>query len=513
MIPLLEDQIAAFFRGVSPKNALVFTTFGLDEAVLVRLLAKHKVNSAQRIVVYHEIMKHRNPGLLQAHYENSKVISVEIAKKHRDNVCPIFHSKIWMEVVRVPFQCVRLAVLSANLTRYHLDAGIEGKTCETFSFLNKTTIKLPPDRMVNRRTIFDGRGKTRVRIMPATFVIDDSEREVRFLSKNEPVHNIVMAIMKNNSDQVIGCAAPFVNKTPVQNMTRVDSPVSIWTGERRDGTRLHAKIVETKKFVITGSPNITKQAYGLTALGIINHEALFIAKKSKSFSLAKALKGFTRVDFRRLDDYEKEPDADYDGLFNWAQQKEWAVHGPDSVSLVLNERTGKVEISIKGTLDNAAKMTIHNFDNGQENSYILECPPRKHLKLRMRSQQQKLVDAVLRPPVLVKGIRGNKIIWVREMNLSEFWKWIENNISFVKAFQTKRGANDEIEKQSSFGTTVLFDDVRELRLTAYRQKKTSVRVQLWHKWICEYSKHGAVGQGTPRWCIELGKQLRRWKDA
>lgn len=509
MIPLLEKQIAAFFRSVSPKNALVFTTFGLDEAVLVRLLAEHKVNSAQRIVVYHEIMKHRNPGLLQAHYENSKIISVEIAKKHRDNVCPIFHSKIWMEVVRVPFQCVRLAVLSANLTRYHLDADIEGKTCETFSFCNKTTIKLPPDQIVNRRTIFDGCGKTRVRIMPATFVIEDTGSEITFLSKNEPVHDIVTGIMKNNSDHIIGCAAPFVNKTPVQNMMRLDSPVRIWSGERRDGTRLHAKIVETTKYVIAGSPNITKQAYGLTDLGIINHETLFISRKSKSFSLAKVLKGFTRVDFRRLDDYEKEPDADYDGLFNWVQQKAWAVRGPDSVSLVLNERIGKVEIAIKGSLDNAAKMTIHNFGNGQENSYILECPPRKHLKLRMSSQQQKLVDAVLRPPVLVKGIRGKKIIWIRELNLGEFWKWIETNISFVKAFQTKKGDNGEVEKQRSFGATVLFDDVRELRLKAYTQKKTSVRVQLWHKWICEYSKHGAIGQGMPNWCIELGKQLRR----
>lgn len=513
MIPLFEPQVDAFFQGIAAKNALLFTTFGLDEAVLVRLLLKHKIHPRQRVVVFHEIMKHRNPGLLQAHFENSKVISVEIANNHRSKICPIFHSKVWMEIGKVPLQCVRLAVLSGNLTRYHLDADVAGKTCETFVFWTDTAIKLPLDTIFSKKLIFEGNGKTRIKLTPATFVIDNSQGSLRFLNTNEPVHNVMDRVL-DDDDQVICCAAPFVNKTPVKNMNREDYPIRIWSGEKRDGTRLHAKLVESKKFVMMGSPNITKQAYGLTDYGTVNHEALLISKKPKSFSLAKILKGFTRIDLKQLDDYEREPDSDYDGYFDWMQQKEWAVHGPDSVGLILNETAKRVEIAIRGSLDNVSKLTIHTYENGKESPSIMECPPRKHLKLKMASQQQKLATAVLSPPVIVKGWKGrnNKPIWVRELNLGEFWHWIENNVTFIKALSGPGSENDEVPKNNS-SNKVLFDDVRELRLKEYTQRKSSIRVQLWHNWISKYSKHGSVGQGMPNWCVELGKRMRRLKDA
>jgi hypothetical protein len=513
MIPLFEPQVEAFFHSIAAKNALLLTTFGLDEAVLVRLLSTHEIHSRQRIVVFHEIMKHRNPGLLQAHYENSKVVSVEIAKNHRNNICPIFHSKVWMEVTKVPLRCVRLAVLSGNLTRYHLDSDVDGKTCETFSYRTDTAIKLPHGSIFNKKLIFEGHGKTRIKLARATLIIDDSESAIRFSNTNEPVHNTIARII-DDGDHVIGCAAPFVNKTPVQTLNEENHPLRIWSGEKKDGTRLHAKIVETKKYVIMGSPNITKQAYGLSDYGIVNHEALLISKKPKAFSLLKILKGFTRIEPKQLDDHEKEPDSDYDGYFDWMQQKEWAVHGPDSVTLVLNETTKRVEIIIRGSLDKVSKITLHSYENGKESPSILESPARQHLKLKMAAQQQKLATAVLCPPVIVKGWKGrkNKPVWVRELNLGEFWNWIENNVVFIKSLSTSGSDNGEMLKNDS-SKKVLFDDVRELRLKAYTQRKSSIRVQLWHNWISKYSKYGSVGQGMPNWCIELGKRLRRLKDA
>lgn len=519
MLPPLDQQVSNFFSGIDHRSALVFTTFGLDEAAVVELLIEHKVPSEQRVVVYHEIMKHKNPGRLQFHYPNSKVISVEMVKKSRKGVCPIFHSKLWIEISKSPFQCIRLAVLSGNLTRYHLDGGTETKTCESFVLWRGIQVNLPKDRLFDRRTIFGSRVPSRVRIRPATLIIElvneNRRPTIKIQKREKTVYEIISRLMRDKAEELVACASPFVNKTPIERLGNKPRQVKILSGRKRDGSRLHAKIIELTRYVLLGSPNVTRQAYGLTDQGIVNHETLVILRKPRNFSLTRDLKGFERFELRDLDDEDedREPSEDTDGVIDWDQQKEWSIRGPRSVRLELNKQTDRGEIIVKGNMDDITKLTIHKLIGGRDSDPLLECAPRKHLALKKEEQQQRLVEAVFSPPVLIKGLKDKNIIWVRELNLGEFWGWVESNVSFMRAFKTKFVNGSGVERKNLGGNAVVFDDVRELRLRAYKEKKLTPGIQRWHKWICNYGKDRAIGGGIPNWCIKLREDMGGLKGA
>ncbi len=508
MLPSLEGQISNFFNDIRPDNALLFTTFGLDEIALVQLLKKYHVPSKQRIVIYHEIMKHRNPGFLQVHYPYSKVISVELNKKPKGNICPIFHSKIWMEISKTPFRCLKLAVLSANISRYHLDSNTGTKTCESFEHWKGLSTKLPKGDLFDRRLIFEGEGKTRIKIHPATFIVDDRMAEVKIKRATISVFDNLSSLMKENGESLVACAAPFINKTPIVRLGKSNKKVKIWSGNKRDGTRLHIKIIEMRNHIIFGSPNITMQAFGLTKHGIVNHETLVITRKLKSFNLNRDLKGFRRIKIGELDDDEKEPFEDADGINNWVQQKLWTVNGPDSVKLILNEDTGRAEILILGDLHDITKVTIHHYVDDKLSDAILQVSPEKHLRFKTKEQQERLVEAVLSPPILMKGIKSKRVIWIHEINLGEFWTWLENNLDFINLVRSSYDNGDNSRHREYSHGYMVFDDVRDLRLKAYQERKLTSRVQLWHSWICKYGRGEVLSQGIPNWCIELGKQLR-----
>jgi hypothetical protein len=513
ILPQLSQQLSQFFYGVSPQNTIVFTTFGLDEAALVRILRQDRIPSNQRIVVFHEIMKHRNPGLLQLHYPQSKVIAVQIVKKNQKNICPIFHSKIWMEISHSPFLCKKLVVTSANITRYHLDLDTDGKTCESFLLWEQLAVKLPKYKLFDKRLLFEGRGIHRIKIRPATVIVDDLSSKIEIIIKEIPVFNYISSFIGEKEEVFVGCAAPFVNKTPVKRLHKNNNNIKIWSGKKRDNTKLHLKLLELNKFIILGSPNITNQAYGISKHGVVNHEVISLSRKPRGFSANRTLKGFSRIDFNNLEDDDREPIEDTDGVFDWLQQKEWSVKGPDSVTLLLNDQTNRVEIILKGQMENISKLTIHNYRGDNASPALLASRPRKYLSFPRREQQQSLVEAVLSPPVLMKGLRGKRTVWVREINLGEFWGWIENNINFVRLLGLTHHIGDYFQKDLSTGRRLIFDDVRDLRLKAFLEKKLTSRVQMWHKWICRYSKRGVIGQSMPEWCIDLGKQLRKLHNA
>lgn len=115
--------VAAFLESAAASDALAFTTFSLDEQVLVELL-RQRVPRNRRIVVFHDVMKHHAPGFLRQHYPNSLVVSVQLVQ-HRAPVrsCPVFHSKIWLAVGRRPLRCRALA--APSLTRASSDTAAQ----------------------------------------------------------------------------------------------------------------------------------------------------------------------------------------------------------------------------------------------------------------------------------------------------------------------------------------------------------------------------------------------------
>ena len=510
MIPKLEDEIKKYFRAIEKSSILLFTTFGLDEIVLVQLLRKHKVSNQTRIVVIHEIMKHNAPGFLETYYPNSKIISVELPRKKYRKYCPVFHSKIWMEVSRSPFRC-RIAIHSINLTRYHL--GEHGKSLESFFFLKDVFLKLPKDPLFRESNLLRGRGTFRMKIQPRSMFVDAESKKVELLSLRESVGQLVNSVLEETGEPVIECAAPFVNKTTVQFLTKNENQIKIWKGHRNDGTGLHAKIVGTKKHLLLGSPNITNQAYGLGKKGLINHEAVLLIGRLKGFKLEKYLKGFSRVRIESLDDENHEDYEDQDvsdiGASDWNQIKDWATNGPKDVVLAFNKRTGKAEILITGSLGGIRKIVLYQASENGIMHPLLTLKPEKRIHVS-RANQRHLVKTVVSPPTIIKGIRGKKTYWIRELNLGEFWKWRESNIRRLKSLRMLGNGGPDTGEGLHPMKWVLYDDVRAQRYMAYSNDRLLLHDHELNNWICKYGDRKLI---IPQWCIELGKELRRMRNA
>lgn len=507
MAIILDKPVSDFFFNVDRKNALVFTSFGLDETVMVELLKKHNVDRNQRIVVYHEIMKHNNPGFLLHNYPNSKVVSIDLIIDNKDKLCPIFHSKLWLEISKNPFKCMRLAVLSGNITRYHFDSSNKQKTYETFAVLPKQGIKLPKD-IFEKDAIFRGRGRNQLRIRPATYVINADDQAITIQRKEISVYEVISLLMKDNNETLIACAAPFVNKTPIRNLLNAcgksHADINILSGRRKDGTSLHAKAIETNKHVFLGSPNITSQAYGFATQGIVNHESIVVERKPKGFSLASVLKGFERISLENFDDnYNGEFGADGGDYSDWIERKKLSVNGPESITLFLDEKSNRAGIVINGSFGGATNLTIHNFTSDRESDALITCVPKKRL-LFTNNKQQMLVKAVLSPPVYVKGYIGSKEIWRRELDLDKFWGWIQNHVNLRK-FMVQHESNDGLEINGNNGNSP-FSDVRDLRLKAYSDDHLTPEVHRWHEWITKYDSES--WSKIPRWCADLSRRLK-----
>jgi transcription elongation factor GreA-like protein len=126
-------ELEKFFEGLRVDDVLLFTTFTLDEAVLVALLDKYHVHKDQRVVVFHDILRHRCPGILKSYYPNAMVYTVELTQSYSQR-CPVFHSKIWARLSNNTIN--KLVITSANLSQYHLVTREGSGTFESFQWGN-----------------------------------------------------------------------------------------------------------------------------------------------------------------------------------------------------------------------------------------------------------------------------------------------------------------------------------------------------------------------------------------
>lgn len=175
---------------ISKEEILLFTTFVLDEAVLVSLLVEHGVSEDQRIIVYHDILRHRSPGYLVAHFPNATVCSV-ILQSGCEKQCPVFHSKLWARIKGEKLK--KIAVTSANLSAYHLvKAGEKTGSWETFMVMD-----CRPNQELPNSFIFSKIEKTkkhkRLKKKPETLLID-TRRCFRFGVTDKKVFQIIQQI-------------------------------------------------------------------------------------------------------------------------------------------------------------------------------------------------------------------------------------------------------------------------------------------------------------------------------
>ena len=92
---MLDRQLDEFFGTVDRPDTLFLTTFSFDETALLALLKRYSIRADQKIIVLHEVMRHKFPGLAASHYGNLTTIAVTHFIK---GACPVFHPKLWMKV-------------------------------------------------------------------------------------------------------------------------------------------------------------------------------------------------------------------------------------------------------------------------------------------------------------------------------------------------------------------------------------------------------------------------------
>jgi hypothetical protein len=329
----ISREISDFFRAANEANAdgFIFTTFSLDEQILVTLLQTHRVRTDCRIVVLHDLMKRHKPGFLRQFYPDSTVVSVTLTNT---NVrVPIFHSKLWMAIRNI--QCVVLAAPSLNLRRYHLDQGY--KTFETFPWWSGLSIPIRTISKLDKLFTWQKANTVRLKLTARTIVVDDRQQPPVLSDCDRAAIALIREV--ENRGQLIGCAAPFVGKRAIEALRRLNElpgrGPTIWSERHKNGTALHAKLIETTKYMFLGSANLTCQALGVDNPG--NHEALVIGRRG-TLKLQNVLKGFPRIKIDELSAMEDEESADRspeDDYEDWSERRKLAANGPREVRLAL----------------------------------------------------------------------------------------------------------------------------------------------------------------------------------
>ncbi len=493
-----------FDEAIGPGRALVFTTFSLDEQVLVELLRKHNIPTDQRIVVFHDVMKHHAPGFLRQHYRQSLVVSVEIiGTQGARNKCPIFHSKLWLAVEKKPFRCRVLAVPSLNLRRYHLDQSAQ--TFETFPWWSNLSLPLDQMKWMTKNFLFHRRGLVRHKISCATIEVDArTGSPTRLVSWRKPAIQVIRGIL--SGEEPIGCAAPFASRNAIsrifQNAIAKGRVPFVWMDRRSDGTCLHAKLLTTRKYLVLGSTNLTCQALGIGQF--LNHETVVAALRG-TLNLAKLLRGFSRIDYSELNAPEEPGDWDENDkpCEPWLEHRRQALNGPRQVVLELNN--GTPQICLSGSLGGATRIVITSLREGSPVPMDLKAARR--LRFKSHESELQLAEHIFATPVEVRGRRNGQDVWTRELDCDSFWAVLENNASHLLELRTKLSQISRRRKPLARTTASSYGDVRDSRTIAYLDPKLGHDERDWQIWLIGLSRDLPV-QVIPAWCVNLAQRIR-----
>jgi hypothetical protein len=505
----LSSYIDLFFENAKkPNNAIVFTTFTLDEVVLSCMLRQHRVNSQQRIVVFHEIMKHRNPGALLHEYPNSLVVSIDL-KKTSAKMCPVFHSKLWLCVSR-SMQCSVIAISSINLSRYHLS--LSAPTIESFIVWINQNMPIGNLQLFRRDFIHKITNHIVFPMTPSTWIIDSSAGNChRIRETMKPVLSVIEShCVELPNDRVIGVASPFFCGTAVCRMAELSPPIPrylpAWRGARKPALRLHAKFIELNKHLIVGSPNNTVQAIIGNGAKAVNHET--IVKIRKTIKLSRLLRGFIQTN--GLDYGDNAPPGDDDGddaigvdLDNWLEQKRRARAAPYIFRLKLFKEHARI-IHKGGRRCSSIRLVGTGNDEECAPEVIL---PISQLGKLNKNTEQDLAMVVASPPVVATGLLYGKPVWIRELDLGDLWAWFVHSWLQLR-YKYSPGGPPHSKDSPNKSRFDRFIDVREARNQSAIDKGLSFEgVRKWDIW---FRRHQVLSQQSiPEWCFLLAKHIKR----
>ncbi|MBI2998709.1 MAG: hypothetical protein HYY46_09720, partial [Deltaproteobacteria bacterium] len=455
-----DDSIRLFLRKKGDEECIFISTYGLDETVLCALLRRYEVPSTTRIVVCHEIMRHRFPGYLGKHYRKSTVISVVHAGKKR---CPVFHPKLWMKTKGR--ECRELLIGSFNLTRYHLDE--EQETMESICHWDRLRLALPRYALFDLCRSRNLPASQRIKLAPVTISVTCGANGPTDLDvKRAPVAYVLEHRLGLDEDRLeFGCA-PFCSDRAVASIagTEQEAEVRVWDARMvHAGWDLHAKCLEFDRHVILGSANLTEQALLGKDREPLNTEAIICLPKRGQF-LKPYFRGIRprQLETGKVNDSNPPGDPEEGEDNDWAKQKELAINAPEELRLSFEERGQRERLRI----------IIKNRNGRRSGRLTLRSEGRNDIEpLRLTGAEARdiprrnwrlLAKMILNPPIQVEGKSGRKQ-WRRELDIDDFWLDVEDFRKRLNRMRNSISGNDLPQEDLEDRLRNEFVDVRDIR--------------------------------------------------
>jgi len=503
-----------FFESLSRSDtALYFTTFGLDERILVGILRRSRIDPERRIVVAHDIMKRKYPGLLREHYPRSCVVSVVL--KSGAAGCPIFHSKLWMEVDSKR-RCLTLSAPSLNLTPFHFDTGSEA--FDSFPLWSGICAELPRSPLFSKKIIWRGGNQVQLRMPPESMFVDARDGEPKLAATREESPWQLLNLLRETGEEPRICGAPFLGKRVIRSLFRKAQrdgvKLPVYTGRRNrqdDRSALHAKVIEFGKCVVLGSANLTTQGMGMN--GLANHEVVVAMSRGRRSSVRDVLRGFPRAVFDAMDpEGDKGDRDDFDMPEDWTENRRLATTGPRFARLSLSKSDCRAEVNVDGRgLGGTARIEVVGANGDQDND-VLSMKASTRLRFRSESRQADLAQMILPPPAVLRGVSGNgDVRWQRPLDYGALWTLLEVSPGVMHGRSGRVGVGGSRPPRRGEASDT-GSDVRVSRQSAWESSSSNQVVTGWAEWLGAYSARHASAV-MPQWCLALRNHLRRDADA
>lgn len=480
---------STFFKTpkIKENEILLFTTFTLDEAVLVSLLTEYDVNKNQRIIVYHDIMRHRNPGYLFVHYPKSTVYSVILKKKN--NHCPVFHTKLWARIKNKKLQ--KMVITSANISAYHLvNSGDKRGTFESYIEIICTNENLPNSFIFNNiKHDKRPRHERLNNVNPETILIDTKKKFKIGLSKNS-IFNIIKSI-----DEIpVMCAAPFINGKAVNGILEngTKDKFKAYTGQNiKTGLALHAKLFLFEKTAVLGSANLTAQALG-SAGKTINHELVFLKKyRKKEFDKFTKFNSIDLMLWKREVPGDNDPDEE---IQDWNVERLRKINAPKDALLKISKEKAHIELIGKWQSGNINIRTEH-----LEESIPLELK-QKNILRPTNYNRKKFAKIISKGNVIISCKKYKNVIWEIGLDYGNYWQALE----LRSHFNGDSGNGDGTYHLKSNQHVAQYD-VRDMRQLAITEPDKGKNIAPFVRWL---STEGISVAHIPEWCQELAVKIK-----
>lgn len=421
----LAGQIDGFFAAANTRDLLVLTTFGLDEAVALRLLERTNYRGAA--VILYDAARRRNPGLLRLKFPRVHLAGVILPEV--GETCPVFHSKLWMSLDSKSLAIRRLAVHSFNLTRFHLEEG-DRRSFESWMSWQGLSLEMPQGLrgLVSRSLRAEDCILSGVRAK--TILIDSRQGRLAISEAAKPAG----ALMPLPSAK-IRAAAPFVSRTAVGSLAD-QRGVVVWRGERMESGKrisLHAKIVDVGTALVLGSANLTSQALLGRKGRPINHETVVLMDPLSRTRIESLLKGFDKLSLEELDDSGEVPgdlDAADEDIKDFLEARRLSLAAPRKAELILRPvpAPGNVSLLLSAGAICGKRVVRHStlVLKAHDDSATI-CLPSSRVATPVsvpRSSWRTLARWLLRrQTIFVEGHYRNRVVWKRELDWGDSWAW------------------------------------------------------------------------------------------